>query len=298
MTENRKRRHGDRKDGYWLRDLDSMHRFAPYILRNRADCEACISETIDLTAIHQYLAEKNAGNVENRYTLFHVLSAAMLKTVVLRPAMNRFVSGRRIYQRNYLSLAFVAKRQFSDDGKEALLFLRFDDDFTLETVRDKISGEVNATRAGKSDNSTDVMDILVKMPRFLLRIVGKILWFLDHYGKMPYELIKEEPNYSTIFLSNLGSISLNAAYHHLNNWGTNSLFVVIGERKKRPFFDAEGNVEMKDSMKLSITLDERIADGYYYAKSIALLRYLLQNPQLLELPANTKVEHAFTLRRK
>lgn len=292
MAEKRKRRRGDRKDGYWLRDVDSMHQFSPYILRNRADSEAFIEESIDLTAIHAYLEKKNAEQPGKHYSLFHVFSTAILKTVVLRPAMNRFVAGRRLYQRNYLSLAFVAKKHFSDTGHESMLMLYFDDDLTIDTVREKIYNEVSATRKGKTDNSTSVIDQLVKLPRFLLRIVGKALQFLDYFGRIPYEIVKEEPNYSSIFLSNLGSIKLNAAYHHLNNFGTNSLFGVIGEKGLLPYFDAEGNVEMRDSLKFTITLDERIADGYYYAKSIALLKHLLLHPELLDLPANLEVEYA------
>ena len=45
---------GDRKDGTWLRDLDPMHAFVPYIYTNRADSEAFIEETIDLTACLLY----------------------------------------------------------------------------------------------------------------------------------------------------------------------------------------------------------------------------------------------------
>ena len=34
MTEKpRKRRHGDRRDGIWLRDLDPMHGFTPNYIR-------------------------------------------------------------------------------------------------------------------------------------------------------------------------------------------------------------------------------------------------------------------------
>lgn len=292
MPEKPKRRWGDRKDGVWLRDIDSMHQFSPYILRNRADSEAFIEETIDLTAVNAYLAKKNAENPEFKYTLFQIVSAALLKTVVLRPKLNRFIAGRRNYQRNYLSLAFVAKKHFSDNGAESLLMLYFDDDLTLETVRDKIYHEVHAVRqGGKTDNSTSVMDVLARIPRCLLRIVGKLLWVLDYYGKIPWDIIKEEPNYSTLFLSNLGSIKLNAAYHHLNNFGTNSLFVVIGEKGPLPYYDTAGNAEMRDSLKLGITLDERIADGYYYAKSILLFKHLMQNPELLEQPANTEVPY-------
>ena len=83
---------------------------------------------------------------------------------------------------------------------------------------------------------------------------------------------------------------LHTGYHHLTNWGTTSVFCVIGERKKRPFYDDEGNVSMRDSIDLGLTIDERIADGYYYSKTVRLLRKLLENPELLEQPLNEKVD--------
>ena len=37
-------------------------------------------------------------------------------------------------------------------------------------------------------------------------------------------------------------------------------------------------------------MDERIADGLYFANSMKLLRTLLENPALLELPIQAPVE--------
>ena len=286
-----RRKWGDRKDGVWLKDLDSMHKFMPYIMPNRADAEAFIEESIDLTAINRFLAEHNERHPDRPYTLFQVVSAALLKTIVLRPALNRFVAGRRIYQRNYLSLAFVAKKKFSDHSAEALLMRRFDEDFTLDVVRDVMQDAITGSRSGKVDNSTNVLDVLTKAPRCVLMVVEKLLHVLDFFGRVPYALVKEEPNYSTLFLSNLGSIKLNAAYHHLNNWGTNSLFVVIGQKGPLPYFSADGSIQMRESLKLGITLDERIADGYYYARSIELFKYIMEHPELLLQPANTEVSY-------
>ena len=56
--EKQKRRFGDRKDGMLLRDLDSMHFITPLIYPNRCDNEAYIAETVDLTNINAFLAEK------------------------------------------------------------------------------------------------------------------------------------------------------------------------------------------------------------------------------------------------
>ena len=285
-----KRRWGDRRDGQWLRNEDSMHQITPYLMPNRADNEAFIREQIDLTAINAYLAEKNAGESDFKYTLFHIIVAALVKTVTLRPRMNRFIQGRRLYQRNELSAAFVVKKQFTDSAHEALAFIRFTQEDTVDSVHAKIRDEVRVNRkAGSVDNSTSAMDTLCKLPRPLLRFIMWLLHGLDFLGKVPYGLIRTDPNYATLFLSNLGSIRLNAGYHHLNNWGTNSIFVTIGEKHPAPFYDAEGRVELREVLDLGLTLDERIADGYYYAKTVKLLKYLLQHPQLLETPAKEEV---------
>ncbi len=287
MTKEYKKRRGDRKDARWLRDLDSLHGIMPYIYPNRADNEAFISERIDLTRINGYMAEKNAEMPELKYKLFQVLIAAFVKTVTLRPKMNRFIKGGRIYQRDDLTAAFVIKKEFSDDGGEALAYLSFDEDTTLEVVRDKIYDIVDRYRGSNPkeaevDNSTDAMDKLMKLPRPLLRFAFWILHKLDYYGKVPNSLIKEDPNYATVFMTNLGSIGLKSGYHHLSNWGTNSIFVILGEKKV---------IDGREYIDIGLTLDERIADGYYYSKTVKLLKYLLQNPELLETPAKEEVDY-------
>ena len=291
--EKKKKRRGDRRDGTWLRNIDAMHAFMPYLYPNRADNEAFIQESIELENIEKYLAEKNAklADGEEEYKLFHVLLAALVKTITLRPKMNRFVKGGRMYQRNTLSLAFVVKKKFSDNGAEALAFIEFDGEMTIDDVHRKISAEINECRSEKIDNSTAGMDAFTKMPRWLLRIVMWVLHRLDYYGKVPYSLIKTDPNHATCFITNLGSIGLKAGYHHLCNWGTNSLFIVLGQKKKSPIYDDDGNMSMKDTMPIGITLDERIADGYYYSKTVKLLKYLLANPELLETAAKEEVDY-------
>ena len=47
---------------------------------------------------------------------------------------------------------------------------------------------------------------------------------------------------------------------------------------------------MREKLKLGITLDERIADGYYYSRAIRLAKHLMEHPELLEKPASEPVE--------
>lgn len=288
--EKQKRRRGDRRDGYLIRDIDPMHFFMAYLYRNRADNEAYISERIDLTNINAYLEKKNAGRTESPYTMFQVILAAFIKTVVLRPKMNRFIQGRRIYQRNEIVAAFVVKKHFNDESHEALAFLRFDENATIDAEHDAIVREINTCRSDKPDESTDFMEKLMKLPRPIVSIIVWLVMRLDYYGRVPKDIVGSDPAYSSVWFSNVGSIKLKCGYHHLANWGTNSVFCLIGEKKMSPFHDDEGNVTMKETVELGLTIDERIADGYYYSSTIRLLKKLLQNPELLELPADTAVD--------
>ena len=293
--DKQKRRRGDRKDGTRVPENDPMHLITPYLLPNRADNEAVLTEVFDMTAIEAYLAEKNADNPEFKYTFFHVICAAIAKVLVLRPRMNRFYAGKRLYDRNDIIFSFVVKKKFEDNGAEALAIITIDKDGNVspvEQIHSKVQKIVySVRRENKTDGTTDKMGILVKLPRGILKFVMNFLAWLDYHGHYPAALMKDDPYFSSVFISNLGSIKMRANYHHLTNWGTNSIFVVIGEKKPTPFFQPDGTYEMRSALEMGLTIDERIADGVYFAKSVRLLHTLLDNPHLLDLPIQTPVNY-------
>lgn len=286
-----------RRDAKLVGNLDPMHIIVPLLYPGRCDNEAYISERIDLTNINKYLQKKNENlTPENdgdvfRFTLFHLVVCAIMKTLRQRPKMNWFIANGRIYERNEITSSFVVKKKFSDNGAEALAILSGEDDDNIDTIHEKIRSQIYGARSEKLDSSTESMDIISKLPFFLTRFIVWTCRRLDVHGKVPNSMIASDPYYTSVVLSNLGSIKLKSGYHHLTNWGTNSLFVIIGEKKIRPFFQPDGSFTMRDSVELGITIDERIADGYYYSKSIRLLKKLLENPELLEKSLSEEVDY-------
>lgn len=291
--EERKKRWGDRKDAWWLRDLPAMNLIMPPLMPNRADNEAYITLDVDLRPLDAYLAKKNAGRTEDKYTYFHLISAAIGKAFVLRPRMNRFIVKNKIYQRKNISIAFVVKKKFEDKSEEGLAFLDFKADSTIDSYHEDIMKIIHETRRDDvKDTSTGAMDILVKLPHFVTVGIVKFVLFLDRHGWCPDFLIGTDPNHAAIFLSNLGSIGLEGGYHHLVNWGTNSCFIVVGKKHMSVTYDEDGNGDPHEVIPLGVTLDERIADGYYYSGTVALVKELLAHPELLEQPASAPVEYA------
>ena len=60
MAKNKKRHRKDRKDAYFVRDLDAMHAFMPYIIPDRVANEAVCVEKIDITELEKYLEKNNS----------------------------------------------------------------------------------------------------------------------------------------------------------------------------------------------------------------------------------------------
>ncbi|MBR2263863.1 MAG: 2-oxo acid dehydrogenase subunit E2 [Firmicutes bacterium] len=289
-----KRRWGDRRDARRVK-APGLQTIMSYLMPNRTDCEVYLNETIDATKVVQYLETKNAEHPDYKTTIFHCIVVAMTRMVMERPKMNRFIQGWRMYERNDISVSFVVKRRFAENADESLMFFVPKDTDTLDTVSKKIVGDVHETR--KSETSTGgidaILDFLAKFPRLLLFLIVRIIRYLDFWGINPKFLTDGDPNYSTIFLSNLGSIKCPAVYHHLNNYGTNSMMITVGTLHKEPVLMPDGTAEIRDVIELGATLDERIADGFYFARSLKLIKHIFDNPELLDQPLGEPSEFQY-----
>ena len=286
--EKRKRRFGDRRDGRWVHDVPGLQTVMAHILPNRTDCEVYLQDTFDVTDLMPYLEERNKEHPDYKTTVFHALLIAVARMINERPKMNRFIQGRRMYERYEISLSFVCKRRFADNGEESLMFFVPKEDETLDSLSYRVAGEVRETR--KSEHSTggidSVIDGFAKIPRLLLMLALRIVRWLDFWGINPKALTAGDPNYSTVLLSNLGSIGAPAVYHHLNNYGTNSLMITLGTIRKEERIMPDGTKQIRDVVDIGATLDERIGDGFYFARSLKLVRHLFAHPELLNQPLN------------
>ena len=257
-----------------------------YLFPKRTECEVYLNDIIDVTDLLKYIETKNLQHPDYKTTVFHCAIAVLARMVRERPLMNRFIQGYRMYERNEISLSFVVKRRFADGAEESLMTLVPRDDETIDNISRKICGNVKETR--KSEKSTGgidaTLDAFAKLPRPILIAAIRIIRWMDFWGKNLKALTTGDPNYTTILCSNLGSIKAPAVYHHLNNYGTNSIMVTFGTVHKQELIMPDGHKEIRDVMDIGATLDERIADGFYFARSFRLVRHIFANPELLDKP--------------
>ena len=292
-----KRRFGDRKDAKRVRNVDGLHNICIDLKPRRCDSDVYINQKVDVSKLIKFVEKHKFDDKNNKLTFFHAFSMAFAKLFYERPLMNRFVCNRVTYERNDVILAFVAKIAFEDESEEVMINIKAEPNDNIYDLRDKILKKVNRVRSSKAGsknyllNTNDIVDKVGRLPRILrVPIVGMYKW-LDKRGLLPLSMMEDNIYYSSAILSNLGNLKIGSIYHNLTNFGTSSIIITIGEIHKDKLIDKDGKEYMADVCDFGVNCDERIADGYYFAKAIRLFAYLLENPELLEVPLNERIKY-------
>ncbi len=275
----------NRRDGKRVKEMDPMHALMPYIKPDRCDSDVFINQKLDVTNLVNYYEEMKLKDKDLTY--FHLFITLIAKTIYNRPLLNRFIVNKKYYDRNDVLIAFTAKVNYEDTSKEILKVIKIDPNDNLFTIKDKTLKAVNDVRNAKEEGTNNIMSIVSKLPTFLMSLIVRIVKFMDRHDLLPKSLINDNLYYSTCIVSNLGSIKSGAIYHNLTNFGTSSILATIGEIK-------EENGKML--AEFGINIDERIADGVYFVKSVKLMQDILNNPKCLEGNVNDKIKETTKLK--
>ncbi|MCF2142648.1 MAG: 2-oxo acid dehydrogenase subunit E2 [Candidatus Heimdallarchaeota archaeon] len=260
-----------------------------YVMPTRAESMIFYYMQIDLTHTLEFLEEYNKNrSEEDKLTLFQLLLTAGVRTIAYRPKVNRFVAGRRLWQRNQILFSFVVNKSKTEVGEEVLAMIEFDPFDTLETVQKRVSEKIHEARYGENKNEKDIK-FYGAMPRFLIRFIFWFVRWLDEHNHPPYFITRDMPLWCSVFIAHLGSINIDSVYHHLYNLGTASFFITIGKIHKATVLNQETNdIEIKQVMDLRLTIDDRIASGIYTGRTVDMLKNFIEHPEpLLEPPALT-----------
>lgn len=275
-----------RPDGTYLRNLPHFTRMLPYLMPTRSESCIYFEQQFDVTQTLEYVRRLNRASEGNgkRVTFFQVFLCAAARTLAVRPNLNRFISGYNYYQRNKILFNFVAKKDLTDEGAEINVLIPFEPDETLSSVAAKVAAFVTRGKGDEGAKSDDTNALLMKLPRWMLRVVIWALRVLDYHNMLPASFILSMPFWASIFFTNVGSVGIDAPFHHNFNIGTCGFFVALGKIRKERVVCPDGAVQERDMVKVTFTYDDRIADGIYCGRAIDLFRGFVENPEQLEKP--------------
>ena len=258
---------------------------------HRSVSDVFINQKMDVTDLVKYV-DKKKKNGES-VTYFHAFLAAIACTVYNRPKLNYFVANRHIYEHDKVVISFIAKVSFDDHSEEMMVMVPIEENDNIFTIGEKILHNVDSFRKKKSGDidkkgANSAIDVLGKLPNAIRVPLISVLKWTDKKGFLPTSLTKDNLYYSTMIVSNLGSIGCGAIFHNINDFGNSSSLLTMGEIKDEEAI-SDGKKSVRKICEWGMNFDERIADGYYFAKSADLLEYLLSHPEELEKPASEKI---------
>ena len=256
-----------------------------HIMHGRNESVIYLDIQIDLTHTYEFLDEYNKNlDEKDKITLFQIFLAACVRTITLRPKVNRFVSGRRLWQRNQIIFSFVVNKDKTENGEEVNAMIEFDPFDTLKTVQKTVNEHLNTARYGENPNEKDIK-FFGGLPRWLIRFIFWFARWMDEHNMPIYSITKDMPLWCSAFIAHLGSIGIDAIYHHPFDMGTASVLMILGKIHKAQVVNQETEkVEIKKIMNIKGCIDDRIASGIYTGPTLDLLKNLIEHPEPLLKP--------------
>jgi hypothetical protein len=265
---------GKRADGTLVRGLSTTRRFMPHISPRRNASLVYYTTEVEVEPALRFLEEQNQSrSKDRRITLFHLYLRALSMALHDREGVNRFVAGGKLWQRNAVWITYSAKQELIDGAPVLTIKRKFERGEGLVEMVDSFRDELLARRRGKLSNADKEVGLAVRIPGMLLRAGLGVLGAVNYLGLLPGKMIDDDPMFSSIFVANLGSVGLDAGYHHLWEYGTCSNFAVVGRVHER-----HDGVKI---MKVKYSYDERIADGLYAAITMAGIKERIEDPAQL-----------------
>ena len=287
---SKKRRFGDRKDGRRVRTMSPMSYVIPYIMRTRNDAQNQIADTIDITEADKFLREMRQKGYKS-ISVLHVFIAAYIRAIAMRPGINRFCSGQKIYHRNTIEINMAVKKEMSLDAPDTMIKVRFEPTDTITDVYEKFNAVVEkATAEGSNTDFDKTARTLTRLTGILFRTTVRLLEFLDYHGWLPQALLDVSPFHGSMIITSMGSLGIPPIYHHLYNFGNLPVFISYGLKYHKNVMNANGVVERRTMIDVKVVTDERICDGFYFASALKLIRKFVASPALLTTPPETVID--------
>ncbi len=276
---------GDRIDGRRIRTLPPMNQVTPYVMWTRNASQNFFEESFEISNIERYIRQKRREGLSS-FGLMHVLLATYCRTLCRYPALNRFIGGQKVYQRgNDIQFCLVVKKEMTSDSPETVIKVHLTPTDTAEDVYNKLNAAVENVKNTPLDSSFDnLAHALTLIPGVFLKFTVWLLRVMDYFGLLPKFLLELSPFHGSVFFTSMGSLGIPPIYHHLYDFGNLPVFCSFGCKRRTLEVQEDGSIEQRKYVDFRFTMDERIADGFYYAAFFKHFRRILHHPEVLDAP--------------
>ena len=174
---------------------------------------------------------------------------------------------------------------FLEASPDTIIKLHLTPADTAEDVYRKMNAAVEEVKNTPLDSSFDnTAGALTLVPGVVLKFLVWLLKTLDYFGLLPAFLLEISPFHGSVFFTSMGSLGIPPIYHHLYNFGNLPVFGSFGCKRRTVEVQEDGSLVLRKYVDFKYTMDERIADGFYYASFFKHYKRILLHPEILDTP--------------
>ena len=209
--KGKKKRFGDRKDGRLLRTREPMSVVETFILVDRTGATNYIQDKVEITKAEEYIKRKRKEGL-NGFGLMHLMVAAYVRVASQMPAVNRFVSGQRVYARNRIEVNIDIKKAMTLEAPNTCVKIILSPEDTAEEVYRKMKEVIDGEKGGGADSDFDsVAGAFAKFPKLFFKFSIWFLKLLDYFGWLPKSLLEVSPFHGSFFITSMGLYGINTS---------------------------------------------------------------------------------------
>ncbi len=264
-------------DGDVAVDVPGYRRFMPALMPTRTESAVYFDQQVRTEAAEQFVADVRAAHPDLHPTLFHVLLWALAQMFDRHPHLNRFVAGGRLYQRDGIWISFTAKTELTEEGTLVEVKHRIDPQQPFPDLVRGLQEQTIQARSGTAGLVDRELDLFLRLPPALRRGIVRLASGANAHRLLPRRFVEGDPFFASAFVTNLGSVGLDAAFHHLYEYGTIPIFCAFGAVHDAVVVD-DGVPAVGRVASLKFTYDERVEDGLYAAHALVDLCRMVEQP--------------------
>jgi pyruvate dehydrogenase E2 component (dihydrolipoamide acetyltransferase) len=253
---------------------------ASTIYRKPIDSKIYGTVDLDVTELEKYITAKRKDGIKTTltYLLTLIIGRAIRQEV---PELNTFVKRGKIIQREQVDATVSV---LLPGGQMGSIKIENTDKLTAEELSAEIGKEIAQTRKGNENETMQSKNMLSSVPwpfrnwLFKLYRTATIYWGISVPG-----IGLDANSFGSYVISNIGSVGLDTGYAALLPSSNISFVMVLGNVMKKPVV-INDKIVIRRIMAISATLDHRVVDGSHGGKMFRVIKHLIKNPELLDLP--------------
>ncbi len=257
------------------RDITAFQAFAAHLWAQPNQPHILGQVNVEMSRALDYLKRYSALHGV-KVTVTHLVIAAAAQFLRKHPEVNMKCQGGKFYRREDIDIFNLVHVPGGRDLSGVML--RDCDRMSLASIAETLRHRATEVKDRRYDTYGDGMSLFKGLPTWLTRILLKAAdFYINTLHKDLSRFGMPRDPFGSLIVTSVGMFGVEEAYGPLPTFARTPIFLCVTKVMDRPWVE-NGEVVARPVMKIGVTLDHRLMDGYKGAQLANHLKETISDP--------------------